>query len=65
MTLSGFAMWLEWIFYAHWPVLMLCSIGNILVLYYYLHLLEAKEVFPWTVCGWVFCCYIEYGYGVG
>ncbi len=65
MTITGFIIWLDWIFYAHWPHLILYSLAMILVMYHWLHLIELKEVLPWTVCTWVFFCYLEYGYGVG
>jgi len=65
MYIDGFIIWLDWIFYAHGYLLVPYSIATILVAYHWLHILESKEVLPWTVCMWVFYCYIHYGYGVG
>jgi len=50
MYIDGFIIWLDWIFYAHGYLLVPYSIANILVAYHWLHILESKEVLPWTVC---------------
>jgi len=66
MTIIGFIIWLDWIFYAYWPLLVLCFLVNILVIYRWLHIFEEpKDILPWTICIWIIYCYIEYGYGVG